>query len=159
MLLVDIVLILIIIGFTLGGMRSGFVQALGQLIGAVLGFMAARAWSPWLAGFFGIFTSRTGLVHFIAFVLIFLIVDRMVGLLFKFAGKLCQVLTHLPLIRQLNSFLGAILGFLEGIVLVGSSVYVVMSTRLDLSLVHWLTTSTVANYTERAFSRVLGYLL
>ena len=160
MLLVEIILLLIIIGFALSGAKGGFVRALGQLIGAIIGFLAARAWSPWLTSLFTIFLpGREGIAHFIAFLLIFLVIDRLVGYLFIFVSTLCRVLTHLPIIKQLNAFLGGILGFAEGITLVGSTVYLVLATHMDPTLVRWLSNSIVAGYCERVFSRVLGYLL
>lgn len=160
MLIVDIILIVILASFVVSGSRNGFIETLGNLVGAVIGFLAARAWSPWLGSIVGIILpGRAGIARLIAFVIIFIIVDRLVGFLFKLADTLLKIVTRLPIISSINALLGAIIGFAEGIVLVGSSVYLIITYRLDPSLVAWLTASSVAHWTQIVFTRVLGFLL
>jgi hypothetical protein len=55
--------------------------------------------------------------------------------------------------------IGALCGLLSGIVLVGSTVYLVMNFRLDPTLMDWLSRSTVAGWTRLAFENVLAFLL
>jgi uncharacterized membrane protein required for colicin V production len=160
MLLVEIVLVVLLAAFVVGGSRNGFIRTLGQLLGAIIGFLVARAWSPWLGGLLAFFMpGRPGIAQFIAFVIVFVVIDRLVGFLFGLADKIFKIVTRLPIISSIDGLLGAVLGFVEGVVLVGASTYLILSLRLDATLVGWLTGSTVARWCETAFFRVLGFLV
>lgn len=160
MLLVDLILIVLLLAFAASGYQKGFVVTLGQLIGAVIGFLVARAGSPAFGAVVGIFLpGRAGLAQFIAFVLIFLIIDRLVGWVFGLAEAVIGILTRLPILSTINHLLGAIIGLAEGFVLIGSSVYLVLTFHLDPTLVTWLSGSVIAGYAERVFYSVLGILL
>lgn len=160
MLIVDIVLILILVAITARGWRQGFVDSLAELIGAVIAFLVARAMSPWVADWLlFLLPGRPGLIRFIAFVIVFAFVMRLVGWLLGLAADLLNLVARLPLISMVNSLLGAVLGFLSGIVLVGSSVYLVMTFRLDPTLMSWLGASRVAGYAQTVFSGLLRFLL
>jgi uncharacterized membrane protein required for colicin V production len=160
MLLVDIILILILVGFLGRGWKSGFVDALGELIGAIIAFLVARWLSLPLAIPIGLLMpDHPGLARFIAFLLIFLLVGKLISWLFSLVAKVLKIVTSLPLISLVNKILGGITGFLTGVVFVGSAVYLVFTFRLDDRLVRWLAASAVARYTENVFSTVLRFLL
>ncbi|MCC6563963.1 CvpA family protein, partial [Candidatus Uhrbacteria bacterium] len=110
-MIVELVLVILLLALAGRGWRNGLVEALGELVGAVIAFMVARAASP----LFGVGTARL-----IAFVIIALLVARLVGWLFTLADKVLRIVTRLPLINMAQKFIGAILGFLSGIILVGS---------------------------------------
>lgn len=150
MFIVEIVLLVILLVAAGRGWRQGLVDSFGELAGAILAFIVARAVSPW----FG-----TGLTRFIAFVIVALIVAKLVGMVFHFAAKLLKIVTNLPLIHLVNNILGAILGFLSGVVLVGSTTYIVLYYRLDPTLMGWLGGSTIARWCESIFSSALRFLL
>ncbi|MEI7512644.1 MAG: CvpA family protein [Candidatus Uhrbacteria bacterium] len=149
-MIVEIILVVLLLALAARGWKLGIVESLGELVGAVLAFMIARYASGW----FGVGTSR-----FIAFVVIALIVAKLVGTLFHIASKLLKIVTTLPLISLVNKFLGGILGFLSGIVLIGSAVYIVFFYRLDATLMSYLGGSQVALWCQSAFSSSLRFLL
>lgn len=158
--LVDVILAVILLGFAVNGFRSGLVVALGQLCGAVAGFWIARTWSGWLGAILhGLIPGRSGIMQFIAFVTIFLLVDRLVGLLFWLADKALKILTILPFLSTIHSILGAIVGFAEGLLLIGSSSYIVLTLRLDPLLLTWIGRSAIAPVAQTFFYRVLGRFL
>jgi uncharacterized membrane protein required for colicin V production len=133
---------------------------LGELVGAVLAFIAARFLAPGLGQILVLLMpGRLGLAQFIGFVIVFVIVIRLVGWLFTLADKLLKIVTALPIISSVDKIIGAILGLLTGVVLVGSSVYVVLTLRLDPTLISWLGGSTVARWSMSAFTSVLRFLL
>ncbi len=159
-MIVEIVLILVILSLTARGWRQGLIETLGELVGAVIAFLVARAFSPWLAGIFVPFMpGRDGFARFIAFVIVALIVARLVGFLFGLADSLLHIITHLPLVKLAQKIIGAALGFLSGIVLVGSATYLVLFYRLDPTLIRWLGGSTVASWCQAAFTTALRFLL
>ncbi len=156
--LVDIILILILLGFVGAGMKDGFVHTFGRLVGSVIGFIAARAWYLKIAGFVGLL-APSGWANVIAFILIFAIITRLVGFIFTLIDGVFKIVSILPFLKSINSLLGAILGLVEGIILVGGVIYLVLMFKLEPTLVHWLSLSTVAPWIQKAFQTLLGILL
>ncbi len=157
---IDLVLVLILIGFGVLGWKRGFILTIGQVIGSIIGFLIARTTSPWLGAVIALFMpSRPGLAQLIAFIIIFFIIERLIGILVGLVNVVFKIITALPIISSVDKFLGFVLGIVEGIVFVGSSVYLVMTLRLDASLMAWLSSSTVSHYVQQAFQYLLGYFL
>jgi hypothetical protein len=150
-MIVELVLILILFALAGRGWRIGLVESLGELVGAAVAFMVAR----WGSALFGV----TGVTRFIAFVVIALIVAKLVGLLFHIASKILKIVTSLPFIHLATNFLGGVLGFLTGIILIGSTTYIVLFYRLDPTLMGWLGGSHVAQWCQWVFSSSLRFLL
>lgn len=160
MIIVDIVLAIIILSLAGRGWQAGFIESLGELIGSVIAFVAAR----WLSGYLAIpisivFPGREGIARFLGFILIFALILKLVGWLFTMAAKLLKIVTALPIVSLVDSILGAVCGFLSGVVLVGSTVYIVMTYHLDPTLMSWFGGSTVAQWSLAAFQNVLRFLL
>jgi uncharacterized membrane protein required for colicin V production len=158
MLLIDLILIFLLLGYVGMGLKDGFVSTLGRFLGAILGFLAARAWSIWLVGFFGIFMPA-GWARLIAFVLIFVIITRLFGMIFKFVDGVFQLLKLLPFLKSIDKFLGMFLGLVEGVILLGGMIYLILTFKLSPTLITWATTSTVAVWIYKIFHAVLGLLL
>jgi len=158
MLIVDVILGFILLGFAGAGAKDGFVHSLGRLIGAIIGFVAARAWAIKLVGFFGVFMPA-GWAHLVAFLLIFIVITRLVGFVFKLADGVFEIISILPFLKSINRLLGAILGFVEGFILLGGAIFLILTLKLEPNLVKWLSASGVALWIEKAFHAILGILL
>ncbi|HEU0050933.1 MAG TPA: CvpA family protein [Patescibacteria group bacterium] len=157
---IDIVLIILLALFFFQGWREGFVFALGRLIGAIIAFLAARAWSPVLSLWLNQWIHLSpGVMQFISFLLIFLIVDRLLMLVISLIAALLKIITSLPIIHSLNGLLGGLLGLAAGLVLIGSSVYLIQSLSLDPTLLSWTNHSEIARYAERIFYISLKFIL
>ncbi len=158
MLLTNIVLALILLGFLGAGLKDGFVQTLGRLVGAVLGIIAGRMWSLQLSAFLSPFMPA-GWARLIAFILIFLVATRLVGFAFKIVDGVYKVLSFIPFLKSINALLGAILGLLEGFMMMGAAIWLVVTFKLIPSVVALLTASAVAMWILHTFQTVLGILL
>lgn len=159
-MIVEIILIVFILAMSARGWRRGLVETLGELVGAVLAFVVARAYSPWLGNLLApLAPGREGIARFIAFIIIALLVVRLVGWLFGLADKVLRIVTHLPLVKLAQKLIAALLAFLSGIVLVGSATYLVLFYRLDPTLMGWFGNSVVARWSQAAFTNVLRFLL
>lgn len=122
----DLVILLALTFFAAFGFATGFIQVLGGFVGAILGaWLAAKIHAPiarWLDPYIpGDYIAAA----VVAFVIIFGISNRLVGLLFFMAGKVLHLLTIIPFAKTINRVLGAILGLLEGIVVIGVIVYLI----------------------------------
>jgi len=160
MLLVEIVLIIILAAFVLTGIKVGFFVSLGKLIGAVLGFVLARALYAGIGNVFAIaMPGHAGIARLIAFLLVFIIVDSIIGLIVRALAKVFGLLKFIPFATTISRVLGGLLGFFEGVVIVGAAVYAIQRFHFDASLMAWVASSSVAHYTEAVFQAVLGFLL
>lgn len=157
-MLVEIILLLILIGHIGQGWKDGFIHTMGRVVGAVLGFILARSWSISIAFIFAILLP-TGWARFVAFVVIFIVVNRLVGWLFKIADGLFRILSLLPFVKSINGLLGAILGFFEGAIVLGGIIWLVDNFDLIASLKALLAGSVVAGAISRLFEIILGAAL
>lgn len=158
MLILNILLIVALLGFVGAGMKDGFVHTLGRLVGAVVGFLVARTWSISLGSFLSVFLP-SGWARFVAFIIIFMIVTRLVGFLFKLADGAFRLLSVIPFLKTINNFLGALLGIVEGVIIIGGSIWIIVNFNLIPSLIQLLNNSSVAKIISRAFTFLLSYVL
>ncbi len=158
MMLTNVILVVIVLGFLGAGWKDGFIHTLGRLVGAVLGFLAARAWSGYLATVLGVFIP-VGWAKLGGFLLIFLVATWAVGFVFKLLDGAYRILSILPFLKSLNSFLGALLGIVEGLILVGGVIYLVVTFNLIPWLATLFSTSVVATWVLTTFNLLLGILL
>ena len=158
MLLTNIIVVLLLIGFVGAGMKDGFIQTLGRLVGAVIGFIAARLWFVSVSAIIAPFMP-SGWARLVAFIVIFIVITRLVGFAFKLVDGMYKILSFLPFLKSINSLLGALLGLLEGFILLGGAIYLIVTFKLVPSLTALLTASSVAMWVETVFHSLLSALL
>lgn len=146
MILLDIILLIILGGFVLFGLWFGLIHTLGALLGTVVGALIAGHYylpfADWLGNFFG----HTNTVKIISFIIIFVIANRLIGLIFYIIDKIFKIFSILPFLKTINRLAGAILGFLEGILIIGVSLYVASRYPLGDWFNNALTNSSVAHW-------------
>jgi len=130
MLLFEILVGIVLIAFVANGFKSGAIETLGRVIGAILGFIAAKAFSGWFIGFASLFLP-VDWAFTLSFLFIFLLVDYVVGLLFKLAEHILKIFTRLPILKQINGVLGGLFGFLEGIIIIGGVSWLLKQSALE----------------------------
>ncbi|MBI5729318.1 MAG: CvpA family protein [Candidatus Magasanikbacteria bacterium] len=132
MSLFDLVLLLIIGGFALFGLWFGVVATLGSLVGTVFGVYLASRWyvvpATWLINATG---WNANFSNILVFIILYLIINRLIGFIFYIIDKSFSIITHLPFINSLNHLLGGLFGFIEGVVALGITFYFV--SRFPLS--------------------------
>lgn len=124
--LFNTLLIVALAGFALYGLWFGLIHTFGALLGTVVGALAAanfyNAVALWMQGIFG---GNLNVHRAIAFLLVFAVVNRLVGLVFLLLEKMFQVLAILPFLKSINRLLGAIFGLLEGAIVIGATLLVI----------------------------------
>ena len=132
--ILDLILVFLVFLAIAFGFITGLIQAVGGFIGLVLGAWAAGRFyevvGVWLTP---IFLGNSITARIVAFILIFTIVNRLVGLLFWIVGKIFNLVSIIPFTKSLNRILGALLGFLEGTLFLGVILYFVS----QLSISEW----------------------
>ena len=158
MLLTNIILAIALLGFVGTGMKDGFIQTAGRLVGAVIGFIAARAWYVMVSPFFAWIMPK-GWADFIAFFLVFAVITRLCGWAMKLVDGAYNLLAIIPFVKTFNSLFGAIVGFFEGVIIVGGCIYLIETFKLIPSISVLLLGSVVAAWILKAFTLLLGILL
>lgn len=155
----DLILILLVLAFGLAGYRLGVIHSLGALAGTVLGAALASRFfavpAAWLSGLTGL---DANLSKVIIFVLIFIIVTRIVGLLFWVVDKFIGVLTRLPFINSLNRLLGFLLGLLEGALTLGVVIFFIERFPLSPTVMNYIANSSVAAQLSRGAAILWPFL-
>lgn len=158
--LIDAVLALFLVWFTFLGYQRGLVQTVGRLIGAVGGFWIAKTWALPLANAAQlILPLDRGLIQIIVFILIFVLADRFVSFVFWILDRLFRIVTVLPFLSTVHTLLGAVVGLFEGVFLIGSLSYVILTLHLNPSWMAWISRSRIAMFSQDVFYRILGFLV
>lgn len=116
----DLILILVLFGFIWFGFWYGFVYGLGGIIGIVFGAVLASRWyAPLAKSLLFLFGGNLNLAKVICFIVLFIILWRLIHLLFKLLDRIINFISFIPFLKAINRLAGAILGFLEGALIVG----------------------------------------
>ncbi|MBU2565968.1 CvpA family protein [Patescibacteria group bacterium] len=158
MTLFNLVLLLLLLAFIGLGLKDGFIVALGRIVGAVIGFVAARAWyvaaAPLLT-----WLMPEGWAKIAMFLIIFVLVDRLMGWIFSALDKTYDFLAKIPFMKSANHLIGALVGLIEGIVVMGGVIWVIKTFKIIPFVVTYLDQSIIATAIYKVFLGLLGILL
>lgn len=151
--LVDVILIVIVLAFVMLGFFMGLISAIGSLFGIVAGvwlassyFMPLAEWlSPYMLG-------NEGAAKTVAFILIFILVNRLVAMIFWLVNKVFHLVSIIPFLKSINRLGGGILGLVEGVLITGTVVFVIAKFAPNIAVIgenlnqsqvaHWLVWAT-----------------
>ena len=143
----DAVLILILFSFAFTGFWFGFIHMLGSFSSIVIAAIVSGRYFDVVAGKLSfLFGGYENLGKIVTFVLLFLVVTRLVGFVFWLINKFFNLLALLPFLKTINRLGGAIFGFIEGTVLTGLSLYLLIRFPINDTLVQSVADSRVAAY-------------
>ncbi len=124
--LADVILIALILVFVMIGFVMGLIGAIGALVGLVAGIWVANNFylpvADWLAPHI---LGNVGLAKSIAFIAIFLIVNRLVALVFWLVNKIFDIISIIPFLKTINRVGGMFLGLVEGVLILGTGIYAI----------------------------------
>ena len=148
MSLFDLILLIIIGGFALFGLWFGLVHTLGSLLGTILGvYLASRYYQPFAEWLIQTTGWGANISKVIVFIIAFIIINRLVGLVFYVIDRILSVITKLPFISGINRLLGLAFGLFEGILVVGIVLYFIARFPLGLGFMSSLASSRIAPFT------------
>lgn len=146
MFLVDVILVAIIGLFVLFGFLFGLVHTLGSLVGTILGtVLASRLIEPAFEKF-GSFLGGGAIAKIVLFVIIFILLSRVIGLLFWVVEKVLGIFAMVPFASVFNRLLGAVFGFVEGVIVVGVVLFFALQYLPNDAVRAALEQSNVATY-------------
>lgn len=142
---IDYILLAIIAGFTWIGLWSGFIHTLGSFLGVFLGAALASRYYIALAGAWDwVFFGNEKMTQIVIFIVLFVLISRAVGIVFWVANKIFGVVKLFPFLGSLNKLLGAILGFLEGVLILATILFLMNQYQVSPSLVEKVNNSGIA---------------
>lgn len=115
----DIVLIVIVGGFTLYGLFQGLFRSLGTLVGTIIAAIFTGQVIEILSHTFGFLFGGGSTGRVIIYIIVFLLISRLVGLAFWIVGKIFGIVSWLPFVKSIDHLLGGLFGFVEGVIIVG----------------------------------------
>jgi uncharacterized membrane protein required for colicin V production len=157
MLLLEILVIVILIGFAANGFRAGIIEGIGRVVGALIGFWVAKSFAIVPVTVISLFLPLSW-AYVISFLIVFAIINHLVGFLFHAADRIFGVLTKLPILKQISEVAGLILGILEGVVVIGGIAYLLRQlaqTGMIQTIVELKTVQAI----EKVFTMLLGFFL
>lgn len=153
--ILDLVLILIIFVFIAFGFVLGLISAIGSIVGIVLGtWLAGMFYQPLAEWLTPIFLGHSVSASIIAFILIFTLVNRVTGLVFWMLNKIFNLISFIPFTKSLNRILGAVLGFIEGVLAIGIVLYFI--SRLPIT--EWFSEVILNSFIAQFFIKTSSFL-
>ena len=142
--IVDLLLVVLVAGFIGYGLAQGFIRAIGSLIGFLLGFIVA-GWVLVILHQFIDLQSHP----FLAIILFFILSSLASGVFGWIVGLidgLRKIARFIPFFSSINTFLGGVFGFAEGLLCIAAVAYFsqylpeggLKASILDSQIVHWL---------------------
>jgi len=132
-MIIDLILILIIVGFVLGGYKKGLVQSLGSLFGFILTILIMARLYPWL------------MIHFnddfwtkvLVFVFALIIISILIAIGIWIIEKIFNAFSFIPGTKALNKVLGSAIGLISGLLMTSFIVWMLLKLSIDAT---WLGT-------------------
>jgi len=148
----DLILVLSVFAFVLAGLWFGFIHALGALVGMVLSVLVAgRYYDSWGHATAGIFFGNENLARVVMFFLLMILVNRLIGLVFWIIEKIFKIVAVIPFLKTFNALLGGALGLIEGIMVVGGTLYIAARYPVSASFASVLAASQFGIWLLHAF--------
>jgi uncharacterized membrane protein required for colicin V production len=147
MVLADIIILVVLLGFAAYGWKSGLISVVGRIAGVFVGaFMAGQYYSE-LSGYFTkiSFNSET-LQNAIAFIVIFGVISQLAGVVFYALDKLFNVVAIIPGLKSINRLAGAVLGAVEGALILAVFFYIAYLFPFSTSLEQFIVDSQWAHF-------------
>ena len=143
---IDVVLIVILSGFIFYGLFFGLIRMFGVFVGLIVGAILASRFYLFFAEMIEpIFFGYNNLGKVLTFLVLFSLINRLVGLGFYLLEKVFNVISIIPFLKTINRLGGATLGFFTGGLTIGLFLYVISRyTLLNTLLGHWLEASSLA---------------
>lgn len=158
MTIFDVILLILLGGFVMFGLWFGIIHTLGAIVGTFAGAFFAGLWydilGNWLTGIFG----YPNLMKIFAFIFIFILINRIIGFGFYVLDKIFNFLSIVPFLKTISRLAGGVLGFFEGMLIIGLSLFIIARFPISDWFTSVLKASTLAPWFITV-SRVLQLML
>ena len=137
--------------FVWKGIKFGLIEAVGGIIGLFIGAYMAGRYFEQVAGILENFLFHsTTFANIVAFILIFILVNRAVALIFWIIDKAFGIIAVIPFLKTFNHLLGGLFGLLEGLLFIAVIVFFLAKAPFGSSLTIKVEESRFAGFVKTA---------
>lgn len=129
--ILDIVLLILFFGFVGAGFYFGVIHTIGALIGVVVGVTAAGSLYDKVAPFFQFFMLKEDVARVLAFIIVFVVTSRLIGYMVHMFDQGFKIIRFIPFASSANRLAGALFGFAEGALVLGTILFVASHFQLS----------------------------
>lgn len=144
--LADVILLVLLGGFIMFGAWFGLFHTLGSLVGAIVGTVVAGWLHIPIADFLVTIFGNSPWVHTITFAVIFIFIARLIGFGFYLLDETFSLVTRLPFLSSIDRIVGAVIGFFEGVLVIGMLLFVASRYNLGQTMTDALRDSSIAEW-------------
>lgn len=147
MVIADFIIILFLVAFLVYGWKSGLISVVGRIAGIFLGaFIAGQYYTDMAAYFDKISFGSATLQNAIGFIVLFGITSQLIGLIFYSLDKVFNAVAIIPGLKAINRLGGAILGAVEGVLVISVVLYIAYLFPFSAMLDNFITGSAWAHF-------------
>lgn len=143
---IDVVLLVVLLVFVLLGFFFGFMHSIASIIGTIAGLILTNKYIDLVFHYVGPYFGNSAVSRIITFILLFVLITRLIGIVFWLLGKVFRVISWIPFAKTFDRLLGAGLGLIEGIIVIGVVLIFSMQVVPKDMLENLLKTSQFAKY-------------
>lgn len=160
MLFVDVILLILLVGFFIRGWQAGLIRMLAGLIGILAGIILAGHFSPvvssWLIKL-PFLTERENLAKVFSILIIFFSVSGLVGIGAYMVDSVFHIFTFIPFLKTFNRLAGGVLGLLAGVFIFGFLITTLNKFPLVVFITQYLENSQVVPYVLMIHNLILPF--
>jgi len=124
--LIDVLLLICLSGFVFYGLFFGLIRMTGVFLGTIVGaIVASRLYLSVSSILSPLFFGYENLGKVVVFLLLFSLINKLVGFGFMFVEKVFNLISIIPFLKTINRFAGGVLGFFTGSMTIGLVLYFV----------------------------------
>ena len=112
-------ILIVFLAFIWFALWRGLLQTIGSILGIFLGVILASRWYETVLGFFSDNLSGNKTASIIAFVILFIVIVKLFGIVLSMFLKMFNIITLIPGLKILDRLAGAALGAVEGALVLG----------------------------------------
>ncbi len=149
MLIIDIILLILLLGFFIRGWQAGLIRMLAGLIGIVAGIVVAGHFYPVVTDWFvrlPFLANKQNLTNILSMVVIFLAVNGIIGVGAYLIDKTFNIFAFIPFIKTINKIIGALLGLLGGAFIFGWLIIMLNKFPFAEFITNYLSNSQIVPY-------------
>ena len=121
----DIALLIILASFTFNGFKKGLIRLFGQVVGLIIAsYVASHFYLTFYEWGKDMVNFSEGTEKFLAFLILFVVVTSVVGIIFILIEKFFHLISVIPFTKLIDKLLGGALGLLEGSLALGLILFV-----------------------------------
>ncbi len=157
MLIIDIILLILLLGFFIRGWQAGLIRMLAGLIGILAGIVLAGQFSAVLSSWLiklPFLAQHENLTHILSLLIIFFAVSGLIGVGAYLVDRIFHIFAFIPFLKTFNHLAGALVGLLAGAFIIGFLVVILYKFPLAVFITHYFENSRLILYLIQAYNFV-----